>query len=75
MLSQSLLNLVAARKILPLSRETVGNCIATVLTLTNGELNTNIGELCDVDMKDSIAKFNTEAGDALLNRSNVAKEN
>lgn len=72
-LNQSPFDLAAARKLLPISRDTLANCISTVQTNTGGDLNPDFGALCDAAVQNAIADFDSKAGDALLKGSSVAK--
>ena len=72
-LKQSPLDLAAARKLLPVSRDTLANCVSTVQANTGGELNPDFGELCDAAVQNAMNDFDTKAGAALLSGSSVAK--
>ncbi len=72
-LSQSPLDLAAARKLLPLSRDTLSNCLAIVQANTGTELNPDFGELCDAAVQTAMNNFDTKAGTTLLSSSSVAK--
>lgn len=72
-LKQSPLDLAAARKLLPVSRETLANCVSTVQANTGGELNPDFGELCDAAVQNAMNDFDAKAGATLLSGSSVAK--
>lgn len=72
-LNKSPLDLAAARKLLPLSREALASCIATVESNSGSELNPDFGALCDATVKVTMDQFDAKAGDNLLSGSVVAK--
>jgi len=72
-LNQSPLDLAAARKLLPLSREALANCISVVESNSGSDLNPDFGALCDAAVKNAMDQFDAEAGEKLLSGSPVAK--
>lgn len=78
-LQQSPLDLAAARKLLPLSRDALEGCMSTVQSQSsndNGEMQLlpTFGALCDAAVERSMADFDTQAGANLLSSSSVAKQ-
>lgn len=72
------LDLAAARKLLPLSRKALENCVAVVrqnASNNQGEmiLVKEFGSLCDAAVKSAMKTFDEEAGSKLLERSSVGK--
>lgn len=72
-LNQSPLDLAAARKLLPLSRQALENCISTVESNAGRDLNPDFGALCDAAVQSAMDEFDSKAGTKLLNGSRVAK--
>lgn len=73
------LDLAAARKLLPLSRQASQDCLAIVQENSSDDdgemtLNRNFGALCDAAVKSTMEKFDIEAGTTLLEKSKVAKK-
>lgn len=73
-LKQSPLDLAAARKLLPLSRQALADCIASVQSRTGGELVYDFGALCDASVKSAMEDFDVKAGEKLLKASSIAKQ-
>lgn len=72
-LNGSPLDLAAARKLLPLSRQALAECISNVQENIGGELVADFGALCDAAVKVAIENFDEKAGGKLLNGSSIAK--
>jgi hypothetical protein len=77
-LSGSPLDLAAARKLLPLSRKAVENCLSVVRQNCRNDqgemiLVKEFGSLCDAAVKSVMEKFDEEAGSKLVERSSVGK--
>ena len=72
-LSESPLDLAAARKLLPLSRQALAECVSSVQENTGGELVNDFGALCDAAVKVAMDNFDEKAGEKLLNGSTIAK--
>lgn len=73
-LNQSPLDLVAARKMLPLSRQTLADCISSVESKTDGELVPDFGAFCDASVANAMEQFDSMAGEKLLKGSSVAMQ-
>jgi hypothetical protein len=77
-LHDSPLDLAAARKLLPLSRQAVESCLNTVKAKTEGKTQSmllvlDFGTLCDAAVKNAMDEFDAKAGKRLLEKSTVAK--
>lgn len=78
-LHNSPLDLAAARKLLPLGRKAVEDCLSTVRARTmNSEDGTmmlvaDFGSLCDASVKNAMDELDIQAGKTLLEKSHVGK--